>query len=133
MTDTTRSHPHFDDGGTLDWHTSYAEALEKASAEGKIVFIEMGRELCSQCRTLVQSIVPMEGVSRVLKDNFVALASDADAPEHAVVDLAMENMQDAMMLPFVLFVDADGKFLSGSHGSVAPDTFLTTIEGLVAT
>ncbi len=129
----TRKHPHFDDGGTLDWHTHYADALAEASKDGKIVFIEMGRELCSQCRTLVQSIVPMEGVARVLKEHYVALASDADAPEHPVIDLAMENMQDAMMLPFVLFVDGDGKFLGGSHGAVAPDTFLEKIESLVAT
>ena len=39
-----RPHPHFDDKGTLDWHTRYAEAIAKAKAEGKIVFIEMGRE-----------------------------------------------------------------------------------------
>ncbi len=39
-----RKHPHFDDKGTLDWHTHYAEALSKAKAERKHVFIEMGRE-----------------------------------------------------------------------------------------
>lgn len=129
----TRAHPHFDDGGTLDWHTSYADALAQAKAEDKIVFIEMGRELCSQCRTLVQAIVPMDSVKRVLNDKYVALAADADAPEHQVIDLAMENMADAMMLPFVMFVDGDGKYLAGSHGAVAPETFLQTIEGLVAT
>ena len=39
-----RKHPHFDDKGTLDWHTRYAEALSNAKAEKKTVFIEMGRE-----------------------------------------------------------------------------------------
>jgi len=39
-----RPHPHFDDRGTLDWHTKYADALAQAKAEKKIVFIEMGRE-----------------------------------------------------------------------------------------
>ena len=37
-------HPHFDDKGTLSWHTRYADALAQAKAERKIVFIEMGRE-----------------------------------------------------------------------------------------
>lgn len=44
MTDRS-SHPHFDDRGTLSWHTRYAAALEQARSERKTVFIEMGREL----------------------------------------------------------------------------------------
>ena len=42
---TRRRHPHFDDRGTLDWHTSFADASQKAKAEGKWLFIEFGREL----------------------------------------------------------------------------------------
>ena len=39
-----RPHPHFDDQGTLDWHTTLDEALASAAAGGKHVFIEIGRE-----------------------------------------------------------------------------------------
>ena len=39
-----RPHPHFDDQGTLDWHTTLADALKSAAREGKRVFIEIGRE-----------------------------------------------------------------------------------------
>lgn len=39
-----RPHPHFDDQGTLDWHTTLTEALATAAREGKRVFIEIGRE-----------------------------------------------------------------------------------------
>ena len=38
-------HPHFDDRGTLDWHTSFVEAQEVAKKEKKRLFIEIGREL----------------------------------------------------------------------------------------
>jgi uncharacterized protein YyaL (SSP411 family) len=48
-----RPHPHFDDRGTMDWHTRYDEALAQAKEEGKRVFIEMGRLQCSQCRSLI--------------------------------------------------------------------------------
>lgn len=40
-----RAHPHFDDRGTLDWHRSWKEAAAQARAEGKLVFVELGREL----------------------------------------------------------------------------------------
>ena len=42
---TRRKHPHFDDRGTLDWHTSFGEALSEAKTDGKRLFIEIGREL----------------------------------------------------------------------------------------
>lgn len=45
MNDTKRAHPHFDDRGTLDWHSSWAEASEAARSAGRLVFVEMGREL----------------------------------------------------------------------------------------
>lgn len=40
-----RKHPHFDDRGTLDWHTTFAEAKDEAERDGKRLFIELGREL----------------------------------------------------------------------------------------
>ena len=42
---STSTHPHFDDQGTLHWYTSMAEAKEVAAKEGKLIFIEFGREL----------------------------------------------------------------------------------------
>ena len=63
-------------------------------------------------------------------DNFVALASDADAPERPVIELVAEHLADGMMLPFVLFTDSDGKWLAGSHGPVHPDRFRETLEDL---
>lgn len=43
MTDS--SHPHFDDKGVLAWHTNLEEAMAAARAQGKLIFIEFGREL----------------------------------------------------------------------------------------
>ncbi len=40
-----QSHPHFNDGGTLDWRPSWSDAAARARAEGKRIFIEIGREL----------------------------------------------------------------------------------------
>ncbi len=40
-----QSHPHFDDGGTLDWYTELDDALAAAAAAGKRVLIEFGREM----------------------------------------------------------------------------------------
>jgi len=123
-------HPHFDDKGTLDWQTRYAEALAAAKAQGKLVFIELGRLQCSQCKTLVQNIVTRPDIAPVLQQHYIALAADADDSEDEVIDLA-GNLDDAYMLPFVLFADADGRFLGGNSGAINPLYFKRTLEKLV--
>jgi starvation-inducible outer membrane lipoprotein len=77
----------------------------------------------------VQGVVPRPDVAPLLKEHFVALASDADDTEDEVLRLAY-NLQDAMMLPFVIFADDHGRFLSGSSGFVNPATFKATLEKL---
>ncbi|MBI5431694.1 MAG: thioredoxin family protein [Planctomycetes bacterium] len=126
-----RRHPHFDDQGTLDWYTTWADAAAAAKRENKLVFIDMGRELCSQCRTLVQSVIPHPQVAPVLKERFVALASDADETESEVIALA-ENLDDAYMLPFVIFADPSGKFLGGTSGATNPLSFRRLLDSIGA-
>jgi len=67
-----------------------------------------------------------------MRTRFVGLASDVDDPEPQVLDLAMQHLQDAMMLPFVLITDAEGDYLAGSHGAVHPDRLLQTLQALTA-
>ncbi|QDV05062.1 hypothetical protein Poly30_05570 [Planctomycetes bacterium Poly30] len=55
----------------------------------------------------------------LLQEHYIAVASDCDDPEEEVIGLA-QQLEDAMMLPFVLFADADGKFLDGYSGVVTP-------------
>lgn len=39
-----KAHPHFNDGGIIPWYTELAAAEAAAKKEGKLVFIEYGRE-----------------------------------------------------------------------------------------
>lgn len=67
----------------------------------------------------MEAVVPRPDIAPLLQENFVALASDCDEPEDEVMQLAMQ-LEDAMMLPFVLFADAEGNFLDGYSGVVTP-------------
>jgi hypothetical protein len=79
----------------------------------------------------VQGVIPQAEVASLLQKHFVALSSDIDAPEAELIDLAATNMPDAMMLPFVLLLDAEGQFLAGSHGSVQPKRFLEALTAVL--
>ena len=79
----------------------------------------------------MQGVVPRPDVAPLLQEHFVALAADADECEQAVVSLAMK-LEDAEMLPFVLFADSEGRFLEGSSGAVDPKRFVATLQRLAA-
>jgi thioredoxin-related protein len=123
------SHPHFDDGGAVAWHTGLDEALRTASRERKLLFIEYGREKCSQCRTLVQQTLPRPELKNLLAERYVALAADCDAGDDQVDELAAK-LEGAQMLPFVLVCDARGQFLDGLSGRVSPESLHRLLERL---
>lgn len=79
----------------------------------------------------MQGVVPHPQIAPLLQQGFVALASDCDDPEDEVIALA-QHLEDAYMLPFVVFADADGRFLAGSSGAVNPVGFQRTLQGLLA-
>ena len=126
-----RPHPHFNDRGTLDWKTSFKDAFAAAQPGKKRLFIEFGRELCGQCRSLVQAVVPRPDIAPLLQEHFIALASDCDDPEPEVEELA-QHIPDAMMLPFVILADHKGQFLEGWSGSVPPDVLKKMLERALA-
>ena len=39
-----QAHPLYDDGGTLDWRTKWAESAALAKERRSLVFVEWGRE-----------------------------------------------------------------------------------------
>ena len=77
----------------------------------------------------MQSVIPRPDVAPLLQEHFVALAADADDPEPEVTDLA-QKLEGAMMLPFVLFADAEGQFLDGSSGLIDAERFAAKLEAL---
>ena len=67
----------------------------------------------------------------LLNEHFIAVASDCDNPEPEVIEIAQE-LEDAMMLPFVLFADAEGKFIDGYSGVVTPPYLIKKLTELAS-
>ena len=63
----------------------------------------------------MQGVVPQPEIAPVLREGFVALA---------------QELEDAFMLPFVIFTDAEGRFLAGSSGAVNPVSFKRKLDQL---
>ncbi len=78
----------------------------------------------------MQGLVPHPEFAPILQQHCVALASDCDDPEPEVIELA-ERLEDAMMLPFVLFCDGQGKYLGGWSGALSPVTFRSLLSQVI--
>jgi uncharacterized protein YyaL (SSP411 family) len=117
------THIHFDDKGAVVWHSRYRDALAQAKTEDKLVLIEYGREACSSCRLLVEQVIPVPRIKDLLTDRFVCVVNDCDRPEKEVLELGAAHMSHARSLPFVMFTNADGKWLHGTQGPQSVERF----------
>ncbi|HZS08637.1 MAG TPA: hypothetical protein VFD58_27635 [Blastocatellia bacterium] len=68
----------------------------------------------------------------MLNEKFVCLASDCDRPEPEVMAIGRENMPYARTLPFILFLDSDGKFVHGTAGGTTAFGFKADLEEALA-
>jgi hypothetical protein len=112
-------HPHFDDRGTLTWYASLAEAQRAARRQRKLVFIEFGREKCSNCRKLAEDVLPHRRLRVRMGRTTVGLAAECDRPERAVAQLFRTHLRGARALPFVAFITPDGRWITGWSGGIA--------------
>jgi len=62
----------------------------------------------------------------------VAVAIDCDQPDPEVKKLGALHMSWARSLPFVLYTDADGKFLHGTAGGRSVPVLLEDLERIAA-
>ena len=122
------SHPHFK--SDRKWLTTLADAIAPARPAKKKIFIEYGRLACGNCRDLVENVLPLEEVSRALDAGFVAVAIDCDAPDPAVRALGATHMSFARSLPFVIYTDAEGRFLHGTQGGRTARELLLDLEAV---
>ena len=127
MSDST--HPHFDDGGAVRWHADLSEAMREAAVAQRLVFIEYGREQCTQCKDLVLNVIPRDEIKALLDERFVCVAADCDAGDDELDELAAK-LDGAEMLPFVMVTDARGQYLDGLSGRIAPDGLHRLLERL---
>ena len=67
----------------------------------------------------MEAVIPRPDVAPLLQAGFVAVASDCDEAEDEVIALA-QQVEDAMMLPFIIFADANGAYIDGYSGVVTP-------------
>ena len=95
-------------------------ALDTAKSEGKLLFIQYGRENCGNCQALKSYIA--KGQLRLPQDKYVYVDLNCDDANTSQA-FCKQFKVDGNTLPFVVVADSNGKQLAGRTGYGEPQDF----------
>jgi thiol:disulfide interchange protein len=102
---------------------SFDEALGKARAEKKLVFVDLYADWCTWCTKMDEDVFVDSRVQKALLD-FIPIKVDTDkSGGRAVADRYRVNG-----LPAYLLVDADGRVVGRFDGYLPVDAFLVRLR-----
>ena len=105
--------------GGLIWMTNqYEEALAKAKAESKLVFVNFTGVTCTNCHWMRQNLFPKPEISGLLKDFvMVELFTDGTGAIDEKNQKLEESMFKTVSLPFYAILTPEGKVIATFAGS----------------
>ena len=102
-------------GNGIDFfHGTWAEGLEKAKTEGKILFVDAYAEWCGPCKRMAANTFPDEAVGAFFNKHFVSMKMDMEKPEST----EFRKTHSASAYPTLLFIDYDDSEVHKKVGAV---------------
>ena len=101
---------------------SYENALAKASAEDKLVMVDVYTTWCAPCKMMDLNVFTDPGVGSYFNDNFVVIKRDQEAEVFDGPELAGPNSVE--VLPTYLILNGNGEHVDKGFGYFEPDAFV---------
>ncbi len=101
-------------------HISLEEALAKAKAENKMVFIDGYAVWCGPCKKMASTVFKEEVVGKYFDEHFIALKVDVERGEGP----AIKSKYAIKSLPTYVYLDSDGIVVYRSGSAVPTEEFL---------
>ncbi|MEL0083766.1 MAG: DUF255 domain-containing protein [Gammaproteobacteria bacterium] len=108
----------------VEWHLWEKETFNKARAENKLLFIDVGTQWCTACKWMHTITLRHPEVIRRLNRDFVSISIDADAQP----DLG--ERYAAWGWPALIFLRPDGSQVKALKGNRTPENFIPLIDQL---
>jgi len=113
----------------FSWSSSLRQAQESARAQGKLIFLESGREACGNCQYIKNEVIPSAEVNAQLGSMSVGFYDDVDkTPYSDAFNLLQANVVGAGTLPLCGWVTPDLRWVHGFWGRRDPAKFLNEIS-----
>lgn len=101
-------------------HGTFKEALAKAKAENKLLFMDCYTTWCGPCKVMSRDVFPQKGVGDYINAGFISIKVDMEKGEG--IDLATNYNVKAY--PTLLFINSDGKVVHSLIGSANAEDFI---------
>lgn len=105
--------------------SSWAEVLQQAQKENKLIFVDTYFTGCHPCAQMDREVFPNEMISKELKDNFVGIK----------IDVFEEKLGDSIIMkygisgfPTFLILNKDGKMISMFGGYNDPGRLMAELD-----
>ena len=116
--------PAAEDHGAITWFEgTYEEALAKAAAEDRLVFIDFWTDWCVWCKRLDADVFSQESVGTAMSD-ILCLSIDAESETGAPI----AKQFNVKGFPTLLLLEADGSVRDSIGGYMPPEDFIAEIE-----
>ncbi len=102
------------------FHGSWAEALEKAKTEEKIIFVDAFASWCGPCKRMASQTFPDPKAGEYFNGNFINMKIDMEKPENQ----EFAGKFPVGSYPTLFFIDADGKVVLKEVGAKTVDQLI---------
>ncbi|MCC6410744.1 MAG: thioredoxin family protein [Saprospiraceae bacterium] len=99
------------------FHGTWPEALAKAKAENKIIFVDAYAAWCGPCKRMAAQVFPDPKVGDFFNQNFINLKIDMEKPENK----EFAGKYPVRAYPTLMFIDAEGKIVLQNVGGMQID------------
>ncbi len=96
------------------------EALAKASAEGKLVFLDFYASWCTPCKWMEQTTFKDKRVAKSLNENFISIKVNIDDVE----GFRMKNKYAIHFIPTILILNSNGQMVERIEEPIVADDLL---------
>ncbi len=117
---TILSLPSLKAQGIEFFHGTYAEAVEKAQKENKLIFMDAFAEWCGPCKRMAATTFKDEKVGKYFNDNFVNLKMDMEKGEGP----GLQNKFGVTAYPTLLFINGKGELAHKGMGAMGNDQLI---------
>lgn len=104
------------------FHGAWKDALEKAKAEEKLIFVDAFASWCGPCKRMASQTFPDAKVGEYFNANFICMQIDMEKPANA----EFAGKYPVNSYPTLFFIDSEGKIVLREIGAKTVDQILET-------